>query len=153
MFTIRGSHESGSDARGPRRARSRWAALAAVAASCAIVPMVGAGNAQAVDGYFCGNGGSGTYISLSMGQHCINPYYHTKFTALTVNRTSGSSNHCVGPSSSPGSIIMPNGHSCSGGGVTAAWDAGPNPGDGKPGYAAYWVASGSGTYYGWFNYI
>jgi len=153
MFAIRGSHEPGSDASAPRRSRTRLAALAAVAASCAIVPMVGAGSAQAVDGYFCGNGGSGTYIARSTGEHCINPYYHTRFTALTAIRASGSSNHCVGPSSSPGSIVMPNGHGCSGGGVNAVWDAGPNPGDSAPGYAAYWVHAGSGSFYGWFNYI
>jgi hypothetical protein len=154
MFAIRGSHESGSDASAPRRSRTRLAALAAVAASCAVVPLVGAGSAQAVNGYFCGNGGSGTYTYLSTGGWCINPYYHTKFTALTANRAAGGpSNHCVGPSSAPGYIDMPHGYGCSNGGVTAAWDAGPNPGDGKPGYAGYWVASGSGGFYGWFNYI
>ncbi len=152
MFAIRGSHEPGSDASAPRRSRTRLAALAAVVASCAIVPMVGAGSAQAVDGYFCGNGGSGTYTPLSVGGFCVNPHYHTRFTALTAIRASGSSNHCVGPSSSPASMVpTAAGYGCSNGDVNAVWW--PGAGASAPGYAGYWVASGSGQFYGWFNYI
>lgn len=145
MFAIRGSRESGADASAPRRSRTRLAALAAVAASCAIVPMAGAGSAQAANGYFCGNGGSGTYIYLTTSQHCINPYYHTNFTALTANRPSGSGTYCVGPSSSPTSINMPYGYGCSSSNY-AVWTGG------APGYAAYWVSGGWGNFYGWFNY-
>lgn len=147
MFAIRGSHEPGSDASAPRRSRTRLAALAAVAASCAIVPMAGAGSAQAANGYFCGNGGSGTYVYLTTGQSCINPYYHTNFTVLTANRpgAGGWGTYCVGPSSSPTVVDWQHGYGCSSSNF-AVWEGG------APGYAAYRVSAGAGNFYGWFNY-
>lgn len=148
MLAIQGSHEPGSETLAPRRSRSRWAALAAVAASCAIVPLAGATGAQAGEGYFCGNGGSGTYITLTNGQSCINPYYHTNYTVLTANRgtNGGTGTFCVGPSQSPTSLSFPTGNYNCATGDFAVWQGS------SPGYAAYWISGGSGNFYGWFKY-
>lgn len=145
MLSNRSPHGPGTDASAPRRKRARRAALAAVIASSAIIPLTGATGAQAGAGYFCGDGATGTYIDLTAGESCINPDFHSRNRTLSATRTAGSGTICVGPSSSPTTLSMQQGYACAASNTTV-W-----LGD-AAGYAAYWAASGSGSFYGWLEY-
>jgi len=145
MHANRGSRESGTDTLAARHKRSRRAALLAVTASCAIAPLAGATGAEAREAYFCGNGGTATYIHLTAGQNCIDPTFRSHHRTLSAYRSTGSGTYCVGPSSSSTTLAMQQGYACASGSF-ATW-----LGD-AAGYAAYWVVSGSGSFYGWLEY-
>jgi hypothetical protein len=118
-------------------------ALVALAASAAFFPLAATGSAQAGQGNYCGNGT--TTIALSTGQSCINPYYHTDYRTLVSNRHSGSGTHCAGVSTSPTALNVAPNYGCTSN-TSAVWQGS------APGYAALWVAGGSGQFYGFFVY-
>lgn len=119
--------------------------LVAIAASLAI-PAVMSATAEAGEGFFCGR--PENPITMVQNTNCTGTAYHSNFINITAGSVSGN-NACAARSTTPGNLTLGE-YSCTGGMYFSAWTCSSAS---CPGYGSIWKrSSGTGTYYGWYNY-